>query len=54
LIQTTKNEEREEKPFEHPEVKGVVITGLKPRVFCAGANIYMLGATSRARKVNFC
>jgi len=40
--------------FEHPEVKVVVITSLKPRIFCAGANIYMLGASSHARKVNFC
>ena len=40
--------------FEHPEVKAVVITSLKPRIFCAGANIYMLGASSHARKVNFC
>ncbi len=29
--------------FEHPEVRAVVITSLKPRIFCAGANIYMLG-----------
>src|SRR6185436_15470475 len=40
--------------FEHPEVRVVVITSLKPRIFCAGANIYMLGASSHARKVNFC
>jgi benzoyl-CoA-dihydrodiol lyase len=40
--------------FERPEVKAVVITSLKPRIFCAGANIYMLGAFSHARKVNFC
>ena len=40
--------------FEHPEVKAVILTSLKPRVFCAGANIYMLGASSHARKVNFC
>jgi len=40
--------------FEHPEVKVVVVTSLKPRIFCAGANIYMLGASSHARKVNFC
>jgi len=40
--------------FEHPEVKVVVITSLKPRIFCAGANIYMLGASSHGRKVNFC
>lgn len=40
--------------FEHPEVKAVVITSLKPRIFCAGANIYMLGTSSHAFKVNFC
>ena len=40
--------------FEHPEVKTVVITSLKPRIFCAGANIYMLGTSSHAFKVNFC
>ena len=40
--------------FEHPEVRVVLITSLKPRIFCAGANIYMLGASSHAFKVNFC
>jgi benzoyl-CoA-dihydrodiol lyase len=40
--------------FEHPEVKVVVIASLKPRIFCAGANIYMLGTSSHAFKVNFC
>src|SRR6266540_7275699 len=40
--------------FEHPEVRSVVITSLKERVFCAGANIYMLGTSSHAFKVNFC
>lgn len=40
--------------FEHPGVKAVVITSLKPRIFCAGANIYMLGTSSHAFKVNFC
>lgn len=40
--------------FEHPEVKTVVLTSLKPRIFCAGANIYMLGTSSHAFKVNFC
>src|SRR4029078_12720709 len=40
--------------FEHPQVRVVVVTSLKPRVFCAGANIYMLGASSHAHKVNFC
>ena len=40
--------------FEHPEVRTVVITSAKQRVFCSGANIYMLGASSHAWKVNFC
>src|SRR5437870_3899515 len=40
--------------FEHPEVRAVVISSLKPRIFCAGANIYMLGTSSHAFKVNFC
>src|ERR671912_680960 len=40
--------------FEHPEVHTVVITSLKERVFCAGANIFMLGGSSHAWKVNFC
>ena len=40
--------------FEHPEVRAVVITSVKPRIFCAGANIYMLGSSSHAFKVNFC
>ena len=40
--------------FQHPEVAAVVITSLKPRIFCAGANIYMLGSSSHAFKVNFC
>jgi benzoyl-CoA-dihydrodiol lyase len=40
--------------FEHPEVASVVLTGAKPRVFCSGANIYMLGLSSHAWKVNFC
>jgi benzoyl-CoA-dihydrodiol lyase len=40
--------------FEHPEVRVVVVTSAKERVFCAGANIYMLGQTSHAEKVNFC
>src|SRR5437764_2685465 len=40
--------------FEHPEVRVVIITSLKPRIFCAGANIYMLGTSSHAFKVNFC
>jgi len=40
--------------FEHPEVKAVVITSGKSRIFCSGANIYMLGTSSHAWKVNFC
>jgi benzoyl-CoA-dihydrodiol lyase len=40
--------------FEHPEVKVVVITSAKERMFCSGANIYMLGLSSHAWKVNFC
>ncbi len=40
--------------FEHPEVRAVVITSNKDRVFCAGANIAMLGQSSHGQKVNFC
>jgi benzoyl-CoA-dihydrodiol lyase len=40
--------------FEHPEVKALVITSGKDRIFCSGANIYMLGSSSHAFKVNFC
>ena len=40
--------------FEHPEVRSVVITSLKDRIFCSGANIFMLGVSSHAWKVNFC
>ncbi len=40
--------------FEHPEVRAVVLTSGKERVFCAGANIYMLGQANHAEKVNFC
>ena len=40
--------------FEHPEVAAVVIRSAKERVFCAGANIRMLGAASHAHKVAFC
>ncbi|MGH6725288.1 MAG: enoyl-CoA hydratase-related protein, partial [Pseudolabrys sp.] len=40
--------------FEHPQVRVAVITSSKERVFCSGANIYMLGQTSHAQKVNFC
>mgnify|MGYP002816144701 FL=1 len=40
--------------FEHPEVKTVILTSGKDRVFCAGANISMLGSSSHGHKVNFC
>ncbi len=40
--------------FEHPEVRVVVITSLKERIFCAGANIFMLRGSTHAWKVNFC
>lgn len=40
--------------FEHPEVKVVVLTSARERMFCSGANIYMLGKSSHAWKVNFC
>src|SRR3954471_7320155 len=40
--------------FEHPEVKALVITAELDRVFCSGANIYMLGLSSHSFKVNFC
>ena len=40
--------------FEHPEVRTVVLTSGKSRIFCSGANIYMLGTSSHAWKVNFC
>ncbi|HJW99660.1 MAG TPA: 2,3-epoxybenzoyl-CoA dihydrolase [Terriglobales bacterium] len=40
--------------FEHPEIRVVVLTSAKQRVFCSGANIYMLGSSSHAWKVNFC
>ncbi len=40
--------------FEHPEVRAVVLTSAKDRVFCSGANIFMLGLSSHAWKVNFC
>jgi len=40
--------------FEHPDVHCLVITSGKERMFCSGANIYMLGASSHAWKVNFC
>jgi benzoyl-CoA-dihydrodiol lyase len=40
--------------FEHPEVGAVVVTSNKERIFCAGANIRMLGQSSHGFKVNFC
>ena len=40
--------------FQHPEVGTVIITSAKDRVFCSGANIFMLGSSSHAWKVNFC
>jgi benzoyl-CoA-dihydrodiol lyase len=40
--------------FEHPDVHAVVVTSLKERVFCAGANIFMLRGSTHAWKVNFC
>jgi benzoyl-CoA-dihydrodiol lyase len=40
--------------FEHPEVKCVVLTSARERMFCSGANIYMLGLATHAWKVNFC
>lgn len=40
--------------FEHPEVHAVVVTSLKERIFCAGANIFMLGSSPHGFKVNFC
>jgi benzoyl-CoA-dihydrodiol lyase len=40
--------------FEHPEVHAVVISSLKERIFCAGANIMMLRGSSHGWKVNFC
>jgi benzoyl-CoA-dihydrodiol lyase len=40
--------------FEHPEVRSVIVTSLKDRMFCAGANIRMLAESAHAWKVNFC
>jgi benzoyl-CoA-dihydrodiol lyase len=40
--------------FEHPAVRTVVITGARERLFCSGANIFMLGSSSHEWKVNFC
>src|SRR5580704_10761501 len=40
--------------FEHPQVGAVILTSGKERIFCSGANIFMLGSSSHAWKVNFC
>ncbi len=40
--------------FEHPQVRTVVVTSAKDRIFCSGANIFMLGVSSHVWKVNFC
>jgi benzoyl-CoA-dihydrodiol lyase len=40
--------------FEHPTVRTVVVTGGRDRIFCSGANIFMLGKSSHSWKVNFC
>ncbi|MDP9601534.1 UNVERIFIED_ORG: benzoyl-CoA-dihydrodiol lyase [Variovorax paradoxus] len=40
--------------FEHPEVRSVIVTSGKDRIFCSGANIFMLGVSTHAWKVNFC
>jgi benzoyl-CoA-dihydrodiol lyase len=40
--------------FEHPAVRSVVITSARDRIFCSGANIFMLGKSTHAWKVNFC
>ena len=40
--------------FEHPEVRTVIVTSARDKVFCSGANIFMLGLSSHAWKVNFC
>ncbi|HVF62989.1 MAG TPA: 2,3-epoxybenzoyl-CoA dihydrolase [Casimicrobiaceae bacterium] len=40
--------------FEHPQVRAVIVTSDKDRVFCSGANIFMLGLSGHAWKVNFC
>ncbi|MDQ3060252.1 MAG: 2,3-epoxybenzoyl-CoA dihydrolase [Pseudomonadota bacterium] len=40
--------------FEHPEVRTVVVTSAREKVFCSGANIFMLGVSSHSWKVNFC
>ena len=40
--------------FEHPETHTVVVTSMRERIFCAGANIFMLRGSTHAWKVNFC
>jgi benzoyl-CoA-dihydrodiol lyase len=40
--------------FEHPSVRTVIVTSAKDRIFCSGANIYMLGTSTHPWKVNFC
>src|SRR6266508_1617926 len=40
--------------FEHPDVHAVIVTSLKERIFCAGANIMMLRGSTHGAKVNFC
>jgi len=40
--------------FEHPEVQSVIVKGGRERIFCSGANIFMLGLSSHPWKVNFC
>jgi len=40
--------------FEHPGVRSVIVTSARDRIFCSGANIFMLGVSSHAWKVNFC
>ncbi|MBS2018093.1 MAG: benzoyl-CoA-dihydrodiol lyase [Deltaproteobacteria bacterium] len=40
--------------FEHPKVRAVLVTSSKDRIFCSGANIYMLGSSTHGFKVNFC
>jgi benzoyl-CoA-dihydrodiol lyase len=40
--------------FEHPQVKLVILESAKERIWCSGANIYMLGLSTHAWKVNFC
>src|SRR5215472_14602802 len=40
--------------FERPQVKAVLLSSAKDRIFCSGANIYMLGSSTHAFKVNFC